>query len=179
MFIGHFGVGLAAKRVAPAVSLGTFFLAAQLADLIWPVLVLTGVEVVEIDPGATAVTPLDFVHYPYSHSLVAMGLLGALLAGAHFLARRPRPRDSAILGALVVSHWLLDFIVHRPDLPLTLRDERHFGLGLWQSTAATLAVELPLFLAGLALYARADLPPMRFGRRFRGTGRWARYRPAQ
>ena len=78
MFIGHFAVALGAKKVAPAVSLGTMFLAAQLADLLWPTFVLLGIERVEIAPGATAVTPLDFVSYPYSHSLLALALWSTL-----------------------------------------------------------------------------------------------------
>jgi hypothetical protein len=72
MFIGHFAIGFAAKRAAPVVSLGTLFLACQLADLVWPTLVLAGVERFEIRPGITVVTPFDFVHYPWSHSLVAL-----------------------------------------------------------------------------------------------------------
>jgi hypothetical protein len=164
MFIGHFGVGFAAKRVAPAVSLGTLFFAAQFADLLWPNLVLFGVEYLEVEPGATAVTPLNFASYPYSHSLLALVLWGALAGGAHFLYRRSRVA-AITLWALVVSHWLLDWVVHRPDLPLTFTERTRLGLGLWNSHAATVAVEVPIFLAGVWLYSRAT-------RAHDAAGRW-------
>src|SRR5512145_808526 len=100
MFIGHFAVGLAAKRIAPEVSLGTLFLAAQLADLVWPTLVLLGIETFSIRPGITAVTPLDFTRYPYSHSLVGMALWGLGLS-VLVLAIRRRALEAAIVFAVV------------------------------------------------------------------------------
>ena len=166
MFIGHFALGFGAKRVAPAVSLGTAFLACQLADLLWPTFLLLGIEAVEIQPGITVVTPLDFVHYPYTHSLVAMLLWGAALALAYWALRRSRPSAAAaagVVGALVVSHWLLDFLSHRPDLPLTIQGPERFGLGLWNSLPATLTVELILFAAGVGLYARSTRARDRWG----------------
>lgn len=163
MFIGHFGVGFGAKRLAPAVSLGTLFLAAQLADLLWPTLLLLGVEEVRIDPGITVVTPLDFVRYPYSHSLAAMVVWGILFGVVYKLARRSRPAIGMLLAALVVSHWVLDLVMHRPDLPLTLGGPERYGLGLWNSVPGTLAVELPLFLGGVFLYARSTAPRDRTG----------------
>jgi hypothetical protein len=162
MFIGHFGVGFGARRVAPAVSLGTLLLAAQLADLVWPTLLLLGVEEVRIDPGIMVVTPLDFVRYPYSHSLVAMVAWGALLGIAYSLVRRS-PRSGALLGVLVVSHWVLDLVMHRPDLPLTVGGAERYGWGLWNSLPGTLALELPLFLIGVFLYVRATAPRDRTG----------------
>jgi membrane-bound metal-dependent hydrolase YbcI (DUF457 family) len=113
MLMGHFGVALAAKRVAPGPSLGTLVLAAFLADGVCAAFLLLGWERVEIVPGATAVTPLSFVSYPYTHSLVAGVLWGALLAAAYFLQRRDRV-GALWLAALVVSHWVLDFVSHRP-----------------------------------------------------------------
>lgn len=163
MFIGHFGVGFGAKRLAPAVSLGTLFLAAQLADLIWPTLLLLGVEEVRIDPGITVVTPLDFVHYPYSHSLAALVLWAAFFSTVHRLARRSGAAVSFLLWVLVVSHWVLDLVMHRPDLPLFLGGPRRYGLGLWNSVPGTLAVELPLFLGGVFLYVRSTAPRDRTG----------------
>ncbi|MGH9363525.1 MAG: hypothetical protein ACRD2T_16565 [Thermoanaerobaculia bacterium] len=164
MFLGHFAVGFAAKRVAPEISLGTLFIAAQLADLLWPVFVLLGLEVVAIAPGITAVTPLDFVRYPYSHSLVALLGWGAALAAVWWVVRRGRAAAGLWLAALVVSHWLLDVVTHRPDLPLTIGGDARLGLGLWNSVAGTLAVELLLFAAGVTLYARATAPRDRAGR---------------
>jgi hypothetical protein len=152
MFIGHFGLGFAAKRVAPRVSLGTAFLAAQFLDLLWPTFLLLGIESVRIAPGATAVTPLIFEHYPISHSLVA-AIGWGLGLGAVYALIRNNMRGAILVAALVVSHWLLDLIVHVPDLPLTPGMDTVVGLGLWQSKAATLAVEVPIFAAGVWLYA--------------------------
>ena len=153
MFIGHFALALAAKRAAPEVSLGTLFLAAQLADLVWPTLVLLGVESFAISPGITAVTPLDFTRYPYSHSVVGMAGWGMLLAITYFIFRR-NTRAATIILAVVLSHWLLDFIAHRPDLPLTLNGAERYGLGLWHSRLAKLGVE-GLFFAACAWLAQA------------------------
>ena len=154
MFIGHFGVGFAAKAVAPQVSLGTLFLAAQFIDLLWPTLLLLGVERVRIEPGITTVTPLNFEHYPVSHSLLAVLGWSLLLGGVYFW-RRGALRGAVVVGLAVLSHWLLDLLVHRPDLPLYPGATQFFGLGLWSSLGATLAVELPIFAAGVWLYLRA------------------------
>lgn len=165
MFIGHFAVALAAKRAAPEVSLGTLFLAAQLADLVWPTLVLLGQESFVIRPGITAVTPLDFTRYPYSHSLVGMAGWGAGLGVGYFALRR-RLGPSLLLFGVVLSHWVLDFVTHRPDLQLTLAGVERYGLGLWHSRLATVAVEGLLFAACVWIYARATRPLDR-------TGRWS------
>lgn len=166
MFIGHFALGFAAKRVVPTVSLGMLFLAAQLADLIWPVLVLLGIEKVEVIPGLTGVTPLAFVHYPYSHSLLALAGWAIALAVMYAVARRSRLDVALTLGALVVSHWVLDFISHRPDMPLTLGGATRLGLGLWNSVAATIVVEGALFVAGVFLYVKTT-------QAIDAIGRWA------
>jgi hypothetical protein len=157
MFVGHFAAGLAAKKAAPRVSLGTLFIACQLLDLIWPVLVLAGVERVSVDRGATAFTPLDFEWYPWSHSL-GMSLVWSALAFVVLKAMKRSHRDAAVVAAVVFSHWLLDFLTHRPDLPLWLGDSTKVGLGLWNGVAATVAVELALFAAGIWLYLRQTRP---------------------
>lgn len=150
MFIGHFALGFAAKRVAPRASLAVLFGAAQLADLLWPVLVAFGVEQVRIDPGNTAVTPLDFVSYPYSHSLLLLAAWGALFG---WVFRAPaRPRRALLLAALVVSHWVLDFVSHRPDMPLYPGGPK-FGLELWASIPGTVVIEGAMFVAGVWVYA--------------------------
>ena len=164
MFVGHFALGMGAKKIVPEVSLGTLFLAGQFADLLWPTLLLAGVEVVRIQPGVTAVTPLVFVRYPYSHSLLALVGWAIAFALVYLALRRSRVAAAVTLGALVLSHWLLDFVVHRPDLPLTPGGSERFGLGLWDSLPATLAVELLLFIAGVALYARSTEALDRQGR---------------
>jgi len=154
MFLGHFAVGFAARRAAPRVPLAAAFLAAQWADVVWPLFLLMGLEEVRIDPGNTAMTPLDFVRYPYSHSLVALAVWGALFA----LVARWRgwgARAAWVLGAVVLSHWVLDAVTHRPDVPVLLGGPL-VGLGLWRSVRATVAIELTLFAAWLALYMRAS-----------------------
>ena len=117
MFIGHFAVALGAKKAAPKVSLGTLIMAAQFVDLLWPIFLLLGIEHVRINPGDTAYTPLDFYDYPVSHSLLT-GIGWAIVFGAVYYAIRRSARNAWILAACVLSHWLLDLIVHRPDLPL-------------------------------------------------------------
>jgi hypothetical protein len=162
MFIGHFAVGLAAKRVSPRTSLGTLFVAAQLLDLIWPALVLLGIEQVRIQPSDDPFTRLDFVSYPWSHSLL-MVLVWAAAFGIVYAARTRSARGGLVVGALVLSHWVLDFVTHRPDLPLAPGASK-VGLGLWNSAPATVAVEGALFVAGVVLYATATRPRNRTGR---------------
>jgi len=152
MVIGHYAVAMGAKRWAPAASLGTLIAAGAFLDLVWPVLVQLGIEVVTITPGATAVSPLTFVYYPYSHSLLMSVIWGVLFGSLYFIARRYAPGAIAV-GLLVVSHWILDAIVHVPDLPLTLDDGVKVGLGLWNSLPLSLAVEVGIFVAGVWIYA--------------------------
>lgn len=162
MFIGHFAVAFAAKRAAPGVSLGMLFVAAQLPDMIWPVLVLAGVEKVRIVPGITAATPLEFVSYPYSHSLLFVALWAALLAAGYALVRRS-PRAALWIAASVLSHWILDVISHRPDVPL-LPAGPLLGLGLWESRPATVVVEGLMFGVALSIYVRCTVARSRAGR---------------
>jgi hypothetical protein len=152
MFIGHFALGFAAKRAAPEVSLGTLFLAAQFVDLLWPTLLLLGAERVEIDPALSG-APLVFVHYPISHSLLGALGWGALL-GAAYLAMTRQRRAAWVVGLLVASHWLLDLLVHRPDLPLLFAGGPVLGLGLWNAPVAAQVLEIALFAACFAVYLR-------------------------
>jgi hypothetical protein len=163
MFLGHYAVALAARRAAPGTSLGTLVFAAQFADLLWPVLLLTGVERVEIVPGLMAANSLDFVSYPITHSLLMAVLWAILIGGAHVALRR-RIRGGLVIAALVVSHWLLDAPMHRPDLPLYPGSDTLVGGGLWHSVAATVLLELGLLAAGLAIYLRGSRPLSRIGR---------------
>lgn len=152
MFLGHFAIAFGAKRAAPKTSLGTLFFAAQFADLLWAVLLLAGLEKADIVPGFTRVTPVDFISYPYSHSLVAQLIWGTGIGLVYWGVRRDK--SGAIVMALCVpSHWLLDYVAHRPDMPFSPGGGR-YGLGLWNSVPATLAVEIGLFLAGSALYLK-------------------------
>ena len=162
MFIGHFALGFAAKRLAPRQSLGVLIAAPILVDMLWPLLVLAGVERFSIRPGNTAFQPLYFDHFPWTHSLL-MGIAWAVLFG---LAVRRFTADAAgarVAGLLVLSHWVLDFISHRPDMPLFPGGGPKLGLGLWNSIPATVAVEVVMFAAGIALYARMTRARDRIG----------------
>ncbi|HYF38221.1 MAG TPA: hypothetical protein VD930_00940 [Gemmatimonadales bacterium] len=158
MFLGHYGVALALKRAEPKVSLGTLFLSVQLADLLWGVFLLLGWERARIIPGYTPVTPLEFLYYPISHSLIAAILWGVAAAALYYSwPTRDTARHwqaAALVGFAVFSHYPLDVLVHVPDLPLAGEDSPRFGLGLWNYPAATMAAELLVLLAGLAVYVR-------------------------
>lgn len=151
MFIGHFGVGFAGKKLDKSTSLGTYFMAAQWIDLIWPILLLLGIEKVKIEPGISTVNPFDFVYYPFTHSLLGVIIWGVLFGIVYFLIRK-KLKTAIILGALVVSHWFLDLIVHIPDLLLMPGLEIKLGLGLWNSFVGTVLVEGLIFAAGVYLY---------------------------
>jgi hypothetical protein len=161
MFIGHFGLGFAGKKAAPSVSLGTLFLSVQLADGLWPLFLLLGLEHVRIVPGITKLSPFDFYDYPISHSLVALLGWGIAASGAYFVVRRSA-RGAAVIAAGVVSHWVLDFVVHRPDMPVLPRGP-YVGLGLWNSVPATVLLEVGLYAGGLALYVTATRAKDRAG----------------
>lgn len=167
MFIGHYAVALAVKRAAPQTSLGTLFAAASLADLLWPIFVLLGWEQVRITGGTNPLLALTFDAYPISHSLLtllAWGVLFALL----YRARTGYPRGAIVVALLVVSHWVLDFATHVPDMPLYPGGPR-VGLGLWHSVAGTVLVEGLMFGVGLWMYAVGTRARDRVGR----YGFWA------
>lgn len=163
MFLGHYGAALAAKRMAPRTSLGTLVFAGQFLDELWPVLLLLGLETVRVVPGLMAASPLDFVHYPISHSLLTAVVWSLIVAAGYQAARRDRA-GAWMVGVLVLSHWLLDAPMHRPDLPLWPGSDLLVGGGLWNSVAMTFAVDCGLFLAGLAIYLRGTRPLDRIGR---------------
>jgi len=153
MFIGHFGVGLAAKKIDTKPSLGTLFMASQFIDLLWPLLLLVGLEHVIIEPGNTAFTPLNFVDYPISHGFFSVLIWSILFGLAYYIIKR-NVKSSLVLGALVMSHWVLDLITHRPDLPLFPWSEAKVGLGLWNSVVLTIIIEGFIFIGGAYLYMR-------------------------
>ncbi|MBP6673180.1 MAG: hypothetical protein KA247_08520 [Bacteroidetes bacterium] len=162
MFIGHFAVALAAKKAAPKTNLATLIAASQLVDLLWPVFLLLGWEHARIEPGNTVVTPLDFYDYPITHSLA--GALGwsLLFAGLYYM-RRKLSKEAVVVGLVVFSHWILDLLTHRPDLPLLGNDSMKFGLGLWNNFAGTMLVEFGLFGIGTFIYYRATKANNRTG----------------
>jgi len=162
MFIGHIAVGFASKRVAPKASLGALMAAPLALDLLWPMFLLTGWEQVRIDPGNTAFTPLDFVSYPYTHSL-AMSVVWAALFALIYWAVTRYLTGTLVIAAGVVSHWILDFVTHRPDLPLFPGGTERLGLGLWNSVAGTIAVESAMFGAAVWIYASSTSARDRIG----------------
>jgi membrane-bound metal-dependent hydrolase YbcI (DUF457 family) len=164
MFVGHLAVALGAKGAAPRVPLSALVAATYGLDLLWPVFLLTGVERVRVDPGNTAFTPLAFDHYPWTHSL-AMAVVWGVVAGIISSSWLRDRLAGVVIGATVVSHWLLDFVTHRPDLPLWPGGAK-WGLGLWQSIPGTLIVEGALFVAAIAFYGRV-------WKSRDGVGRWA------
>jgi len=165
MFLAHFGIGFAAKSAAPKVSLGTLLLAAQFIDLLWPTLLLLGIERVNIRTDGAQYPPLDFVYYPFSHSLLTVLIYAALFAATYFSLRRSRI-GAIVLGLAVVSHWMLDLLVHYPDLPLYPGDPMRLGFAIWSSPVFEMALELFIFALGVWLYLRTT-------KATDATGKWA------
>src|SRR5262245_61969405 len=155
MLVGHFAVGLTAKRFEPAISAGTLVLASMLADFLWCIFWFAGMEHVQFRPGIGAANYFNASDIAISHSLLMDGLWAALLATAYFLKRRS-PRGAWIIFGVVLSHWLLDWISHRPDMPLTPGVHRYFGLGLWSSIPAAIVIEEVFGRSLSFLYARAS-----------------------
>jgi hypothetical protein len=162
MLVGHFAIGLTAKRVEPKISLGTLVLAAMLADFLWCVFMLAGIEHVQFKPGRGAANYLVASDIAWSHSLLTNAIWGAVFAAAYYWRRR-YPRGAWILFAAVLSHWLLDVIAHRADMALAPGVPSYFGLGLWTSIPATLIVEGGFWLFAIIIYTRAAHPQKRAG----------------
>jgi hypothetical protein len=159
MNIGHYGVSLALKKADKNINLGLLFFGVQFVDILWAVLVLLGIERAVIAPGITAANPIDYVYYPFSHSLIA----SILWAGVMYVVFRLLPAKSGsqkakvalVMAVAVLSHFFLDLLIHRPDLPLALGDSPKFGLGLWNFVLISYVVEGLIFFAGLWLYMKA------------------------
>jgi len=163
MVIGHFGVGFGAKKFAPKISLGTLFIAVQWADLLWPVLLLLNVEYVEVLKGNPKI-PLNFTYYPITHSLL-MGIFWGFCFGLLYWLVKRNVRNAIVLGICVVSHWVLDLLVHRPDLPLFPDDSDKVGFGLWNYPLVAILIEAAIFITGLVLYFKST-------RATRSSGNW-------
>jgi hypothetical protein len=170
VFLGHYGAAFALKRVEPKVSLGTLFVAVQLADLLWGIFLLLGWEHARIIPGYTPVTPFEFLDYPISHSLVAAlawGLAGAALYYSWPTRNTSRHwQTAALVGFAVFSHYPLDVLVHVPDLPIAGNDSPKLGLGVWNHPTVTMILELSFLAAGVVVYIlrRSQRHPVRVGR---------------
>jgi membrane-bound metal-dependent hydrolase YbcI (DUF457 family) len=164
MFVGHFGVAFAAKKFAPRTNLAVAILASEFVDVVWPIFVLLGIEKVRIVPGLMAVSPFDFVSYPWSHSLLMAIVWGVIFGGVYYAIRRDG-KAATVMALVVVSHWFLDFLTHRPDLQLAPGLAGKYGLGLWDSRVCTYIVELAIYFSGVAIYAQTT-------RARDGKGRW-------
>jgi membrane-bound metal-dependent hydrolase YbcI (DUF457 family) len=161
MFIGHFAVGFASKRWAPRTSFGILLLAPLLADVLWPVFVAAGLEHARLGPAATPFLVIQLDDYPWSHSLLMLAVWALLLGGAVRLARKDT-RAALVVALGVLSHWVLDWVTHRPDMPL-VPGGAEYGLELWSSVRGTIAVEVTMFVVGVALYATATRAKDRIG----------------
>lgn len=153
MFVGHYGPSFLGKAIQKSIPLWQLFLAVQLLDVIWSVFVLLGIEKVRIVPGITASNPLDLYYMPYTHGLDT-ALFWSILAALSFrVLRQADWHASVVIGAAVFSHWLLDLIVHRPDLPL-YDDTRKVGLGLWNFPIVAFALESAFLFGGMYVYMK-------------------------
>jgi len=167
MFIGHYGVGLASKKAGKNISLGTLFMAAQWLDLLWPIFLVLNIEHVTIHPGDTKMTPLNFDYYPFSHSLLFV-IIWSVLFGFVYYFLRKNLKNSIILALLVLSHWVLDLFVHRPDLALYPGGPFE-GLGLWNYPVIEIILEFLIYIAGIILYINVTKPKDKIGKySFRG-----------
>jgi membrane-bound metal-dependent hydrolase YbcI (DUF457 family) len=151
MFIGHFGLSFAAKKVAPKVSLASLFIATQFVDILWPILVLSNVETVTITPGYTKMNAFEFLHFPYTHSLF-MGVVWGIITALLYAFFKKDTRGAIVIGLCVFSHWFFDLIVHTTDLPITIFGDTKVGFGLWNHLAAAVIIETIIFLIGLSIY---------------------------
>jgi len=167
VFVGHFALGFAAKRLAPRTSLGTLFAAPEFADILFPLFVLLGWEKVAFAGGTNPFLSITLDQYPLSHGLLTLVAWGVLFAALYRLRTR-YDRGAVVVGLLVVSHWVLDFVTHRPDMPLWPGGPK-VGLELWASVPGTIVVEGVLFVGGVALYASATRARDAVGR----FGLWA------
>ena len=163
MFIGHFGIGFGVKKITPAISLGFLFIAVQFLDLLWPTLLLFNLEHVVISPGITKATPLDFVDYPISHSLIMVIVWGILIGFLSWLFFK-NIKYSFLIFLCVLSHWFLDLLVHRPDLPLMPGDAARLGFGLWNYPLLSNLIEASIFFGGVYLYNISTSAKNKFGK---------------
>ena len=164
MFVGHYGPSFAAKALKKSIPLWLLFLAVQLVDVLWAIFVLLGIEKARIVPGITATNPLDLYYMPYTHSLVGSILWSITAVVLYRISSSvtgwPAP---GVVGVAVFSHWVLDLLVHRPDLPL-YDDAFKVGLGLWNFPVVAFALEVASLFFGMYLYLRSTEPVGRGGR---------------
>ena len=164
MFVGHYAAAFAAKAVRPVLPLWLLFVAVQLVDFVWAVLVMTGVEKIRIIPGYTPANPLDLYHIPYSHSLVA-GIVWSIAFGVlYLLAKRGAGTklSALVLGLAVFSHWITDLLVHKADLPI-LYGAPKLGFGLWDYFWLSQILEIGLLVLAFIWFLRVTQARSRWG----------------
>jgi len=164
MFVGHYGVSFVLKSVDRKTPLWILFIAVQLVDVFWSFFVIVGIEKARIVPGITASNPLDLYYMPYTHSFIA-AIVWSLIS---FMIYRLLPnaggrREALIVALAVLSHWFLDLLVHRPDLPL-YADTYKVGIGLWNYPVPAFLLETGLLLIGMTLYFRATVAKSPMGK---------------
>ena len=158
MFIGHFAVGFASKRLAPKTSLAWLIAAPLFLDLLFPLFLALGIETVRVDKGNTAFTPLDLSDIPWSHSLAMTVVWMLAFAGVYWVATRDR-RGALVLALGVLSHFVLDWVTHKPNtMELWPGADKTLGLGLWNSLWGTIVIEGAMFVAGVAIYVHMTRP---------------------
>jgi hypothetical protein len=162
MLVGHHAAAYAAKRIAPQVSLGMLLAASLFPDLLVFVDQLTGIEHARNTPGITAFSSLDGFDVAISHSL-ATDILWSIVAGVAYFWWRRDGRASTVIGAMVFSHWVLDVVSHRPELPLAPGVHQYLGLGLWNSVPMTFLIEGALWVGSIVVYMRATRATSRGG----------------
>ena len=154
MFVGHYGPSFAAKGMRKSIPLWVLFIAVQLLDVFWSIFVLLGIEKVRITSGITATNPLDLYYMPYTHSLIAAMLWAIGATIVYYLCRRTDGwAPATFVGAAVFSHWVLDVLVHRPDMPL-YDDSSKIGFGLWNYPVFAFILELAVLFSGMYLYLK-------------------------
>jgi hypothetical protein len=172
MFVGHYGPAFAVKAAKPSIPLSLLFVAVQLVDVAWAILVLCGIEKVRIVPGITATNPLDLYYMPYTHSLLGSLAWAGIAVVAYRLLWRGGGKEAALVGAAVFSHWILDLLVHRPDLAI-YDDTVKVGLGLWNDPVLAFVLEAAILFGGIWLYMLRTLavtPGGRYGMILFGVG---------
>jgi hypothetical protein len=163
MFIGHYGPGFAAKPIVKPIPLWLLFVAVQWLDVCWAALILLGVEKARIVPGLTEGSSLDLYFMPYTHGLIGAVALSLVFGAIALLfVHERRPAAVAVVAGAVFSHWLLDLVVHMPDLPL-IDNSMKVGFGLWRWMWISLPLELVTMIGGAIVYARAIPSKSRYG----------------
>jgi hypothetical protein len=159
MFIGHFAPAFIAAAASPrSPRLGTLFVAAQLVDWAFFSFALLGVEKMRVDPAASVMVPFDLYHMPYTHSLAGSLVFAAVMAGIITVWQR-NALGGLLAGLVVMSHWLLDWLVHVPDLTLAGSPPK-YGLGLWNYPWIAMPLELGITLGAFAFYLRRTRGPI-------------------